>query len=164
MGWASAEVKQKLERVRLWCRLRSTAYRMYLNKNYLVSVLMKTWPGHLILIIYVRSSLLRYHFFDSYLYTHVRFSWISKGFIPRVHSSFYWLPICDVGIHSRHAKTCSSDNTARWITPSEHMFKELGWLSISKRIKYNKAVLRALNNLLQNTYQLYWNQYHKYIL
>ena len=34
-------------------------------------------------------------------------------------------------------------------TPSERMFKELGWSSVPNRIKYNKAVLtyRALNNL-----------------
>ena len=34
-------------------------------------------------------------------------------------------------------------------TPSERMFKELGWSSVPNRIKYNKAVhtYRALNNL-----------------
>lgn len=34
-------------------------------------------------------------------------------------------------------------------TSSAHMFKELGWLSIADRLKYNKAILtyRALNNL-----------------
>ena len=38
---------------------------------------------------------------------------------------------------------------AEFNTPSEYMFKELGWLSVSNRINYNKAVLtyRALNNL-----------------
>ena len=48
---------------------------------------------------------------------------IQKIFLPRVHSSFYWLRFCDVGIRSRHAywtpdvitKTCRSDNIARWI-------------------------------------------------
>ena len=37
---------------------------------------------------------------------------------------------------------------AEFDTPSEHMFKELGWFSVPKRIKYNKAVFtyRALNN------------------
>ena len=34
-------------------------------------------------------------------------------------------------------------------TPSEQLFKELGWSSLPNRIKHNKAVLtyRALNNL-----------------
>ena len=34
-------------------------------------------------------------------------------------------------------------------TPSAGMFKELGWLSVERRLKYNKAVLtyKALNNL-----------------
>ena len=33
-------------------------------------------------------------------------------------------------------------------TPSADMFKELGWLSVERRLKYNKAVLtyKALNN------------------
>ena len=38
---------------------------------------------------------------------------------------------------------------ANFIAPSAPMFQELGWLTISNRIKYNKAVLtyRALNNM-----------------
>ena len=38
---------------------------------------------------------------------------------------------------------------AEFDTPSEHMFKELGWYSLPERIKYNKAVFtyRALHNL-----------------
>ena len=38
---------------------------------------------------------------------------------------------------------------AEFNTPSEHMFKELCWLTVPDRLKYNKAVLtyRAMNNL-----------------
>ena len=42
-------------------------------------------------------------------------------------------------------------------TPSEHMFKELAWFSVSNLIKYNKAVLtyRALNNFTPQYMYMY---------
>lgn len=41
---------------------------------------------------------------------------------------------------------------AEYMTPSAHMFERLGWLSVPKRLMYNKAVLtyKALNNLTPN--------------
>ena len=75
----------------------------------------------------------------------------------------YILPIIDYG--SNTWGTTSSANIERltklqkraarsilkvdYATPSAFMFQELGWLPVSKRIKYNKVILtyKALNNL-----------------
>ena len=83
--------------------------------------------------------------------------------IQKIFYQSYILPLIDYGCNTWSATTSSNIERisklqkraariilqAEYLTPSSLMFDELGWLSIPRRLMYNKALLtfKALNNL-----------------
>ena len=113
-----------------------------------------TWTPHidyLCKLISSKISLLKQ--LSSYVPKHIQ-----KIFYQR-----YILPLIDYGCNTWSATTSSNIERisklqkraariilqAEYLTPSSLMFDELGWISIPRRLMYNKALLtfKALNNL-----------------
>ena len=83
--------------------------------------------------------------------------------LKKIFYQTYILPLIDYGCNTWSATTSSNIERisklqkraariilqAEYLTPSNLMFEEFGWLSIRRRFMYNKALLtfKALNNL-----------------
>ena len=83
--------------------------------------------------------------------------------IPKVFYQIYILSLLDFGCNTwgstsgsnierlskLQKRAARSILQADYLTPSSLMFEDLGWLSVPKRLMYNKAILtyKVLNNL-----------------